>query len=179
MIKPILATSLFAALMLSAPGARAADLDGEPPYRGYSGHAPRYEPPYGHRRADSNDVDGDRDDVEELEDWLKQHGRGPRRDDRAYKSYNDDEDGGSRHARSRCPSKGDIRNRLYADGWRDLRNPERHGGVVGVTARNENSGQNYALRLDTCTGDVLSARIIHPGHRDSRPYAYVPNGGRD
>jgi hypothetical protein len=70
-----------------------------------------------------------------------------------------------------CAPREHIKQRLLSEGWGEFRDGEVTGAFATVTARRPN-GRLFALTLDRCSGDILSARPIeeHP----YGPYAYGP-----
>jgi hypothetical protein len=70
--------------------------------------------------------------------------------------------------REGCLPKAEIKHRLLADGWRDFHDLERVGDIAEVNARRPN-GDLYFLRIDRCTGDIVSSRLLERGYG---PYAH-------
>jgi hypothetical protein len=179
-----LAAGIFAVLTFTS-AATAADLYGE----NYNGPPDAY--PYDDRRyaerdypppsgAYQDDDDYDRGDYRDRGRDESYEYRGsvkdgypvpvppPRYSDRSY-----GHDGG-------CVPRWQIRHRLRADGWTELRPIERAGDLATIRARREESGRMFTLKVDRCTGDIVAARPHRlrefgafeprPWYRDSRPY---------
>lgn len=71
---------------------------------------------------------------------------------------------------ARCLSSQQVQSQLVAQGWRGFVNPQRGVDVVGLTARRPN-GLTYRLKLDRCTGVILSSNLLdQPDTR--RSYSY-------
>lgn len=66
-----------------------------------------------------------------------------------------------------CPPREFVREDLRADGWRDFRIVEPRGNVVLVEARRINSARLFLLRVDRCSGNVITAE---PMGRPRRVY---------
>lgn len=166
----VLAASLLAAAMTT--GAQAADLDDGPPPDRYGAYDdPRYAdiyryprppayvvppgPVYGHpvprERVYRDDDDGYEGDY-----------RGPRR----Y-SYNEPR----APLRGACLPRAEIKGQLLSRGWNDFHDADVRGDVAFVRARRP-SGRLFALTLDRCTGEIVSARPLEG--RPYGPYAYGP-----
>lgn len=76
------------------------------------------------------------------------------------------------HDRGACVDRLEARDRLIEQGWRDFQDLELRDDVAVITARRR-SGQAYRLKLDRCTGEILSARAVDAYHG---PYADRRNG---
>jgi hypothetical protein len=73
----------------------------------------------------------------------------------------------------RCLESWQIERMLAGQGWRSFVNPKRSVDVVGLTASRPN-GLTYRLKLDRCTGVILSANLLdQPDTR--RSYTYNPD----
>jgi hypothetical protein len=73
----------------------------------------------------------------------------------------------------RCLQSFQIERMLSAQGWRNFVNPQRGVDVVGLTASRPN-GLTYRLKLDRCTGVIVSANLLdQPDQR--RSYSYNPD----
>ncbi len=73
----------------------------------------------------------------------------------------------------RCLESRQIERMLAGQGWRSFVNPKRGADVVGLTASRPN-GLTYRLKLDRCTGVILSANLLdQPDTR--RSYTYNPD----
>lgn len=70
-----------------------------------------------------------------------------------------------------CTPRHVIRDRLYRQGWNDFQEIDLRPGVAIVEARRPN-GMPYRLKIDRCSGNVVSARPLAPA--PSVPYAYGP-----
>jgi hypothetical protein len=67
-----------------------------------------------------------------------------------------------------CVARDDIKYGLERDGWRDFRDPQIiDRGTAALTARR--NGRLFELKVDRCSGDVITARPLEPRH--SGPYA--------
>lgn len=76
-----------------------------------------------------------------------------------------------RHERyAACLDRWQIRRELRREGWRDIRPLGGDGTIVHVHARRAGSGRPFDLRVDRCSGEVLSARPHYRGvaYRDWR-----------
>lgn len=72
---------------------------------------------------------------------------------------NDEGDGPYANAPTRCLQSREVQETLVRQGWRGFRNPERGVDVVGLTASRPN-GLTYRLKLDRCTGVIISAHLL-------------------
>jgi hypothetical protein len=71
-----------------------------------------------------------------------------------------------------CLPKDEIRYQLERDGWRDFHEPQIvDQGTAALRARKQ--GRTFELRVDRCSGDVLTARPLEP-----RPGPYADYGSR-
>jgi hypothetical protein len=70
-----------------------------------------------------------------------------------------------------CTPRHVIRDRLYREGWHDFHEIDLRSGVAVVEARRPN-GLPYRLKIDRCSGEIVSARPLGPVPRG--PYAYGP-----
>lgn len=70
-----------------------------------------------------------------------------------------------------CTPRHVIRDRLFRQGWNDFREIDVRWRVAVVEARRPN-GLPYRLKIDRCTGDVVSARPLAPV--PGSPYAFGP-----
>lgn len=77
---------------------------------------------------------------------------------------------GERYADA-CTPRHVIRDRLYRQGWNDFQEIDLRRRMAVVEARRPN-GLPYRLKIDRCTGDIVSAQPMAPV--PSRPYAYGP-----
>ena len=69
-----------------------------------------------------------------------------------------------------CTPRHVIRDRLLREGWHDFHEIDVRNSVAVVEARRPN-GLPYRLKIDRCSGDVVSARPLGPV---PGPYAYGP-----
>ena len=74
-----------------------------------------------------------------------------------------------------CVPRAEIRHALSADGWYDFHDVELHGGVALLRARRA-SGRPFDLRVDRCSGVIISARPLDD--RAYGPFAYGRRHGR-
>lgn len=81
-----------------------------------------------------------------------------------------------RYNRNGCLPREEIKGRLVGEGWRDFHDLDLRGDVARVNARRPN-GDLYALKIDRCSGEIVSSRFIARGGRV--PYAYDHNGRYD
>ena len=70
-----------------------------------------------------------------------------------------------------CVPRHVIRDRLFREGWQDFEEIDVRHRVAIVEARRPN-GLPYRLKIDRCSGDVVSAHPLAP--IPGRPYAYGP-----
>lgn len=70
---------------------------------------------------------------------------------------------------SQCAPRAEIRDRLLRDGWSDFEELDVRNRVAVVTARRPN-GLPYRLKIDRCSGDVVSAQPMAPVY--GGPYAF-------
>ena len=75
--------------------------------------------------------------------------------------------------RDGCLPREEIKRRLISEGWREFTDLEIRGDVAEINARRPN-GDVYFLRVDRCSGDIVSSRFLERGYG---PYAN-DNGGR-
>ncbi len=74
----------------------------------------------------------------------------------------------------RCVPQERIKDELLSQGWQDFHHGSVQGEVATVHARRP-SGRLFALTIDRCTGEIVSAQPMEP--RRYGPYAYgEPNG---
>jgi hypothetical protein len=71
------------------------------------------------------------------------------------------------HASGGCVPHDEIRRSLVAEGWRDFYDLEFRGDVAVVRASRPN-GQRYAIKVDRCSGEIVSARPL-----EDRPIPYA------
>jgi hypothetical protein len=72
------------------------------------------------------------------------------------------------YGRHGCASREEVRQDLFRQGWRDLRDAEvADRGTAFVRARRPD-GRPFELKVDRCSGEVLAAR---PLYSDYGPYA--------
>jgi hypothetical protein len=75
---------------------------------------------------------------------------------------------GRSFAEGQCLPKREIGVRLESRGWTGIEVIERGGPVARLRAGRPN-GSLYDLSIDTCTGQIVDARIVPPPS-----YAYAP-----
>ncbi|MFN3743740.1 MAG: hypothetical protein ACK4TL_03450 [Hyphomicrobiaceae bacterium] len=161
------ATGAIALLTLAGgPPARAADLGyGDPSDRYRSAYEDdRYRDLYGPPPGKYSRRYVEKEEIEENyavdDDDYEEKRLVPRR---AYR-YSD------RYAFD-CTPRHVIRDRLFRQGWQDFEEIDVRRDVTIVVARRPN-GLPYRLKIDRCTGDVVSARPLAPV--PGGPYAYGP-----
>ena len=164
----MLAASLLAAVSLATgTPASAADLNGET-YNyddGSDDEQGRYSEYYrrhgngdGYREQGRNDYSYDDRQYRERDrdryrgslkdnDYLEPMERHPR--------YSEDE--GRANGRYGCTPRDQIRQRLLAEGWRNVQRVHVRPNVVVIRAYRP-SGRAFELQLDRCTGEVLAQR---------------------
>jgi hypothetical protein len=151
-----LAVSVIAAAAFAlAPGAKAADLEGERYIQ--RGEGPYDEPRYAerYREPPPGYDDDDRDDGPE-------YGGEPD----AAPPYDSSKDGyyppprrfdvPSRRADG-CAPRWQVRHRLRAEGWTGLHDLDLRGDVAIVRAYRP-SGESFTLKIDRCSGEIVDAR---------------------
>lgn len=144
---------LSASLLLSMAGATAAsaaDLGGAPPEEG------RYYPPYA---SESRESTTESYSYREEEEYSDDGDRGdaylpPMRGERRYAEREFD-----RPVRGVCLPRHEIKRALRDEGWGGFHDFDRRGDTVFVQARRR-TGQMYELRVDSCSGHVLRARLL-------------------
>jgi hypothetical protein len=162
----------LAALMVAAVGvtgtASAADFgdgsaDYEPPYssgkRPYlSGEDHGDRERYAHRgsRHDDDDDDyvDDDDDYDDDDDGhvRRQADRGPRHEPHVNRPP-------VQHAR--CAPGWRVKQRLQSDGWTRFRLANFGDGVAVIRAERHHSGRPFLLKIDRCSGTILSSRPVY------------------
>ena len=70
-----------------------------------------------------------------------------------------------------CAPRAEIRDRLLREGWHDFDEIDVRSRVAVVEARRPN-GLQYRLKIDRCSGDIVSARPLAPVY--GGPYAFRP-----
>jgi hypothetical protein len=58
----------------------------------------------------------------------------------------------------RCAPTWRVKNRLRNEGWRDFRDLSLNGNIAVMRAERRENGRPFILRLDRCSGHILSAR---------------------
>jgi hypothetical protein len=174
----VLAASLLAAA--TTTGAQAADLyDGPPPDRyGSAYEDPRYADIYRYPGPAPYAVPPPRP-------YLGPYAGPPIPRERVYR---DDDFGYDRgyfngpqryshvdprrpYAGGHCLPREVVKDQLLRQGWHDFHDGNVQGGIATVHARRP-SGRLFALAIDRCTGDIVSAEPLEP--RRFGPYAYGP-----
>ncbi len=64
--------------------------------------------------------------------------------------------------RNGCVPKEEVRRRLVDEGWRDFHDPELRNGYARLKARRA-SGDLYDLKVDRCSGEIISADLVRRG----------------
>lgn len=72
---------------------------------------------------------------------------------------------------AQCAPRAEIRDRLLREGWHDFEEIDVRHRVAIVEARRPN-GLPYRLKIDRCSGDIVSARPLAPVY--GGPYAFRP-----
>ncbi len=72
---------------------------------------------------------------------------------------------------SQCAPRAEIRDRLLRDGWHSFDEIDVRDRVAVVEARRPN-GLPYRLKIDRCSGDIVSASPLAPEY--GGPYAFRP-----
>ena len=70
-----------------------------------------------------------------------------------------------------CVPRELVKEQLLRQGWHDFHDGNVQGGIATVHARRP-SGRLFALAIDRCTGEIVSAEPLEP--RRFGPYAYGP-----
>ncbi len=164
--------ALTAITLAGAAPALAADLGyGYPPSDRYKSayEDSRYRDIFGPPPSRTAQPYVDEEEVEERyasEDTRGYHGREVYDDKRIItrRSYSYGEP-----AVPGCAPRSVIRDRLLRDGWHDFQELDVRRGVAVVEARRPN-GLPYRLKIDRCSGDIVSAHPLGPVARS--PYAY-------
>lgn len=75
-----------------------------------------------------------------------------------------------------CLDRWQIRRRLRGEGWSGIRPMGGDGGIVHIRARRFDSSSMFHLRVDRCSGAVLSARpeFLRTFAYQERPYRELP-----
>lgn len=71
-----------------------------------------------------------------------------------------------------CLESWQVERRLAHDGWTDIRALATRHGITRISARRIDTGRPFSLRVDRCSGDLISARPqlrMFGGHRH-RPW---------
>jgi len=74
-----------------------------------------------------------------------------------------------------CVPRWQIRHRLRAEGWTDFRPLERAGEIATVRARRQDTGREFTLEVDRCSGAIVHARPCYLrtfGAYEPRPWRY-------
>jgi hypothetical protein len=155
----LLAAGVLAAVAANVPSARAADLD--------YGQPDRYSSPYDDPRY--RDLYGEPPRYSERYEY-KEHGHKPV-PPYAYKDADPPRFAENYGYNRDCLPRHEIRYRLQSEGWNDFHALEVRPDIALLRARRPN-GDTYDLKVDRCTGHVVSTRLIDryvPG-----PYAHGP-----
>jgi hypothetical protein len=159
----VLAAAVIAAVVVGAPGARAADLE--------YGAGDRYSSPYDDPRY--------RDLYEPSPRYTERYAY----EERTYRPpvppnhvYRDDDYAPRRYAENyrfggSCLPRHEIRQRLRDQGWADFHDLEIRPDIAVLRARGSR-GHLYDLSIDRCTGEIVHARPLE--HFVPGPFAYGP-----
>jgi hypothetical protein len=156
----LLAAGALAVVAVGAPAARAADLD--------YGRPDRYSSPYDDPRY--RELYGEPPRYTERYEYQERSNTYPAPTPYAYR------DGPPRYTEDYryghdCLPRHEVRRRLRLEGWSDFHDVELRANTALLRARRLN-GDLYDLKVDRCTGSVISALPLEryvPG-----PYAYGP-----
>ncbi len=66
------------------------------------------------------------------------------------------------HYDRHCVPRDEVRRELIRDGWRNFRHAEARGSYALVEARRGYSDRPYLLKIDRCSGHIVSADPIAP-----------------
>jgi hypothetical protein len=170
---------LAAGLLAAATGAQAADLyDGPPPDRYGSAYddpryadiyrypvpPPRYAapPPRAFERYAEPPIPRERVYRDDDDRYDRGYYDGPRR----YSHVDP-----RRPYAGHCLPREVVKDQLLRQGWHDFHDGDARGDIATVRARRP-SGRLFALAIDRCTGEIVSAEPLEP--RRFGPYAYGP-----
>ncbi len=165
-LKAATAASFAVLAMFGATGpATAADLGYQ---EGSPYDDPRYADIYRHPPPRySRDRDYDDDDHRYGRRYADDDDDYDDDDDDRYDDYDDDDDDrfdrsrswrGHRHA---CLPPWRIKSRLKSDGWEKFRDVSHNGKTVVVRASRCDTGRRFLLRVDRCSGAIVSAHSEH------------------
>ena len=82
------------------------------------------------------------------------------------------------YGRGGCTPKDEIQHRLTREGWSGFHAPEVVDRDTAFVKARRPSGRLFEIKLDRCSGDILSARPIEPrfyGPNNYGPHTYGPN----
>ncbi len=82
------------------------------------------------------------------------------------------------YGRTACAPKDEIQHRLTRQGWFGFHAPEVIDRDTAFVKARRPSGRLFEIKLDRCSGDILSARPIEPRFTGRDPYgpnSYGPN----
>ncbi|HRN83897.1 MAG TPA: hypothetical protein PK857_03680 [Hyphomicrobium sp.] len=68
-----------------------------------------------------------------------------------------------------CLESWQIEERLRDDGWTDIDARSTRRGVTRMNARRDDTGRPFTLRVDRCSGDLISARPSYKVFGEHRP----------
>lgn len=68
-----------------------------------------------------------------------------------------------------CLESWELERRLAHDGWTDIDAVQTRRGVTRIRARRDDTGRPYTLRVDRCSGELISARPSYRVFGEHRP----------
>lgn len=74
-----------------------------------------------------------------------------------------------RVGRVACLESWQIEHRLRDDGWTDIDARSTRRGVTRIDARRDDTGRPFTLRVDRCSGELISARPSYKVFGEHRP----------
>lgn len=69
-----------------------------------------------------------------------------------------------------CLESWQLEERLRHDGWTDLDARSTRRGVTRINARRDDTGRPFTLRVDRCSGELISARPSYKVFGEHRPH---------
>ena len=76
---------------------------------------------------------------------------------------------GGKHIRRDCLTNNEVRRGLRRSGWEDIRFVDRRGARVTVIAEWDNTGRDYRITINRCTGRVTDVERLRGRDRNNRP----------